>query len=86
MLTSVKIPSTESIQFHKIESFTTNSRETHPKFDVSQVPIYIHVDHIQSNFVYVSNFKRKVLFDKMKSAVIQLSTYRPQKIFAEVGM
>lgn len=54
MLTAVKIPSIDSIQFHRIQSFTTHSEQQHPKFATSQVPVYMQVDHIRSNFVYVS--------------------------------
>lgn len=54
MLTAVKIPSIDSIQFHRIQSFTTYSEQQHPTFATSQVPVYMQVDHIRSNFVYVS--------------------------------
>ncbi|XP_054283976.1 uncharacterized protein C05D11.1-like [Macrosteles quadrilineatus] len=53
MLKSVNIPSIESIQFHRIQTFTTDSKQPHPMFDTSQVPVYIQVDHITTNFVYI---------------------------------
>ncbi|XP_046677319.1 uncharacterized protein C05D11.1-like [Homalodisca vitripennis] len=53
MLTSVKIPSIESIQFHRIQAYTTSSASPHPKFDIGQVPVYMQLDHIHTNFVYM---------------------------------
>lgn len=56
MLTSIPIPKLDSVSYHPIKRFTTDTAEQHPKFDAREAPVYMHVDHIHSNFVYVSNF------------------------------
>ncbi|XP_067002472.2 uncharacterized protein C05D11.1 [Anabrus simplex] len=53
MLTSVGIPSTASIKFHPIQSYTTDSKEQHPKFNLGNVPIQMHLDNVHTNFVYM---------------------------------
>lgn len=52
MLTSVPIPSIESIKFHSIEKFTSQSSQQHPQFDISKTPLFFQVDHVKTNFVY----------------------------------
>ncbi|RZF32151.1 hypothetical protein LSTR_LSTR004014 [Laodelphax striatellus] len=54
MLTSVPVPSVDSISFHSIKSYTSDSAEQHPEFDLTQAPVYMHADHVLSNFVYMS--------------------------------
>jgi hypothetical protein len=61
MLTSVPIPSTLSINFHPVECFTTDSAEQHSKFDLSQVPVQMHLDNVHTNFVYVSSVLQKYI-------------------------
>ncbi|XP_069695441.1 uncharacterized protein C05D11.1-like [Periplaneta americana] len=53
MLTSVPIPSTSSINFHPVQCFTSDSEEQHPKFDLKQVPVQMHLDNVHTNFVYM---------------------------------
>ncbi|KAI5736858.1 hypothetical protein M8J76_007821 [Diaphorina citri] len=53
MLTCVPIPNINSINFHSIESFTSNSAKQHPNFDVSNSPLFFQIDHIKTNFVYL---------------------------------
>ncbi|PNF33802.1 Uncharacterized protein C05D11.1 [Cryptotermes secundus] len=53
MLTSIPIPSTSSINFHPIQCFTTDSAEQHSKFELSEVPVQMHLDSVHTNFVYM---------------------------------
>uniref|UniRef100_A0A1B6DB00 Peptidase M16C associated domain-containing protein n=1 Tax=Clastoptera arizonana TaxID=38151 RepID=A0A1B6DB00_9HEMI len=53
ILTSIKIPSIDSINFHPIKTYTTDSEEQHDQFDASKAPVYMQVDHILTNFVYM---------------------------------
>lgn len=53
MLTSVEIPSINSINFHNIVRYRTDLDERH-KIDLSKSPVYTYFDHVKSNFVYVS--------------------------------
>ncbi|XP_001603808.1 uncharacterized protein C05D11.1 [Nasonia vitripennis] len=52
-LTSVPIPSTDSINFHHIKSYTTESAEQHPRFNVDKLPFYTYLHHVNTNFVYM---------------------------------
>lgn len=56
LLTSVKIPSIESIQFYSFDTYSTNSLNQHNLFKITNAPIYMEVDNIKSNFVYVREF------------------------------
>lgn len=56
MLTSIHIPGIESINFHPIKAYTTDSNEQHPNFNAAEAPVFMQVDHIHTNFVYVSVF------------------------------
>ncbi|XP_012281093.1 uncharacterized protein C05D11.1-like [Orussus abietinus] len=53
VLTSVPIPNTDSINFHQIKSYSTDLPEQHPRFDVSNLPFYTYLDHVNTNFVYM---------------------------------
>lgn len=53
MLSSVPIPSTDLINFHYIKSYTTDTAEQHFKFNVSELPFYTYLDHVNTNFIYV---------------------------------
>ncbi|GLH01355.1 Presequence protease, mitochondrial [Gryllus bimaculatus] len=53
MLTSVSIPSTASINFHPIQSCTSDSIEQNPKFDLKKIPVQMHLDNVHTNFVYM---------------------------------
>ncbi|XP_015601715.1 uncharacterized protein C05D11.1 [Cephus cinctus] len=53
MLMSVSIPSTDSINFHHIKSYTSDTTEQHPKLDVGNLPFYTYLDHVNTNFVYM---------------------------------
>jgi len=65
LLTSLNIPNIECIQFYSYNTFTTNSIDQHDLFKITNAPIYMEVDNIKSNFVYVSIFlvKLKLIFD-----------------------
>lgn len=54
VLANVPIPSTDSINFHHIKSYTTETSEQHPRLDVAKLPLFTYLDHINTNFVYVS--------------------------------
>ncbi|XP_059480505.1 uncharacterized protein C05D11.1-like [Neocloeon triangulifer] len=55
MLTSVPIPGTGGINFHTIESFTSNNTEvSHPNFsDITSPGVTTYLLNIKSNFVYM---------------------------------
>ncbi|KAF6215152.1 hypothetical protein GE061_009903 [Apolygus lucorum] len=53
MLTSVPIPSTDSIKFHSINVFTSDSDKQDPRFNTKEVPLYVQLDHLKTNFVYL---------------------------------
>lgn len=54
MLTSLQIPNIECIQFYSFDTYSTNSIKQHHLFNITKAPIYMEVDNIKSNFVYVS--------------------------------
>lgn len=60
LLTSLNIPNIESINFYSFNTFTTNSIDQHDLFKITNAPIYMEVDNIKSNFVYVSIFLLKL--------------------------
>lgn len=62
LLTSLNIPNIDSIQFFSYNTFATNSVDQHDLFKINNVPIYMEVDNIKSNFVYVSIFLVKLKF------------------------
>lgn len=53
MLTSIPIPSTESIQFHDIVRYRTDLKQD-GKIDLSNTPIFTYFDDLKTSFVYVS--------------------------------
>ncbi|XP_003399672.2 uncharacterized protein C05D11.1 [Bombus terrestris] len=53
ILSSVPIPSTHLINFYYIKSYTTESSKQHSRFDVSKLPFYTYLDHVNTNFVYM---------------------------------
>ena len=53
VLTSVPIPSSDSITFHKIASTTTASDHQLDNFNLKQMPVYFQLDEISTNFVYL---------------------------------
>ncbi|XP_046735682.1 uncharacterized protein C05D11.1-like [Diprion similis] len=54
MLTCVPIPSTDSINFHHIKNFTSDTAEQHPKLNLNNLPLFTYLDHVNTNFVYMS--------------------------------
>ncbi|XP_017886890.1 uncharacterized protein C05D11.1-like [Ceratina calcarata] len=54
VLSSVPIPSTHLLNFHYIKSYTTETSKQHSRFDVSKLPFYTYLDHVNTNFVYMS--------------------------------
>lgn len=54
VLRSVPIPGTETIQHHKLLRCTTDTASECPQFNLKKVPIYTQLDHVNTNFVYVS--------------------------------
>ncbi|EZA55862.1 hypothetical protein X777_04081 [Ooceraea biroi] len=53
LLTNVAIPSTDSINFHHIKGYSTETSEQHPRFDVTKLPLFTYLDHVNTNFVYL---------------------------------
>lgn len=53
MLTSVPIPSIDSIKFHDIIRYRTDLCDKQ-RIDLSQTPVFTYFDHVKTNFVYVS--------------------------------
>ncbi|KAJ8679467.1 hypothetical protein QAD02_015254 [Eretmocerus hayati] len=51
-LTAVPVPSTNSIDFHPIKSYSTGT-EKHQKFDLDKLPFYTYLDHVNTNFIYM---------------------------------
>lgn len=60
MLTSVPIPSTDSINFHEIVRFS--SGEKHERLDLTETPVFTYFDHVNTNFVYVSINTKYIVF------------------------
>lgn len=56
LLTSLDIPNIECIKFYSYDTFSSNSVNQHELFKITNAPIYMEVDNIKSNFVYVSYF------------------------------
>lgn len=54
LLENVSIPSADSINFHHIKSYTTETPEQHPRLDTTKLPFFTYLDHVNTNFVYVS--------------------------------
>ncbi|GAB1870040.1 hypothetical protein CAJAP_11119 [Camponotus japonicus] len=53
VLANVPIPSTDSINFHHIKSYTTETSEQHSRLDVTKLPFFTYLDHVNTNFVYL---------------------------------
>lgn len=53
MLTSLPIPSLNSISFHNIVRYKTDMNEKQP-IDLSKTPVFTYFDNVKSGFVYVS--------------------------------
>ena len=53
VLTSVPIPSSSSILFHKVTSFSSTSEEQIENFNLKQMPVFFQFDQVSSNFVYL---------------------------------
>ena len=51
LLTSVPIPSSDSIIFHKVNSVNSNSPDQLDNFDLKQMPVFFQFNQINSNFV-----------------------------------
>lgn len=54
VLESIPVPGTDSIDFDHIKSYSTETLEQHPGLDVTQLPLFTHLDDTDTNFVYVS--------------------------------
>lgn len=75
VLTSLKIPNTECIQFYSFNTFSTNSIDQHDSFKITNAPIYMEVDNIKSNFVYVSSFLN-ILKNQTKHLICMFIVYQ----------
>ena len=51
LLTSLPIPSSNSILVHKVTSVNTNSPDQLDNFDLKRMPVFLQFDQISSNFV-----------------------------------
>lgn len=69
MLTSVPIPSLDSIKFHDIVRYKTDSCEKQ-HIDLSQTPVFTYFDHVKTNFVYVSRITDFVRFNHSLNSYI----------------
>jgi len=56
VLESLPVPGLDSIDFHHIKSYGTETSEQHPDLDVksSLLPFFTYLEHASTNFVYVS--------------------------------
>ncbi|XP_050536252.1 uncharacterized protein C05D11.1-like [Daktulosphaira vitifoliae] len=71
IFTSVKIPSVELIQFLSYDTFSSNSINQHNLFKTSDVPLFVEIDNIKSNFVYMR------VFINTKDLELNLKKYLP---------
>lgn len=55
VLAKVAVPSIDSITSHHIERYNTETDKQHPKLDVKNMPIFTYLDHVITDFVYVSS-------------------------------
>lgn len=62
LLRSLNIPDIDCIQFFSYSTFATNSIDQHDLFKINNAPIYMELDNVKSNFVYVSIFLVKLKF------------------------
>jgi len=62
LLRSLNIPDIDCIQFFSYSTFATNSIDQHDLFKINNAPIYMELDDVKSNFVYVSIFLVKLKF------------------------
>ena len=53
VLTSVPIPSSSSILFHKVTSLNSTSDQQIENFNLKQMPVFFQFDQVSSNFVYM---------------------------------
>jgi len=53
VLTSVPIPTTDSIKFHPVKTFTSSSVEQPSNFDLTKMPVFTQFNAVNSNFVYL---------------------------------
>lgn len=67
MLTSVAIPNIDSIKFHNIKRYRTDSEQDKP-LDLSKTSLFTYFDDLKTSFVYVSLvenvFKSLVIYSK----------------------
>lgn len=61
MITSVPIPSLNSIRFHNITRFKSDA-EPNQKINLSVAPVFTYFDHLKTNFVYVSTVSCYIIF------------------------
>lgn len=56
VLESIPVPGTDSIDFHHIKSYSTETLEQHPELDVrrAELPFFTYLEHANTNFIYVS--------------------------------
>lgn len=53
LLTKLPIPDVNKICFHSIKSYTTDSHND-SNINFSEAPVYMYIDDLKTNFVYVS--------------------------------
>ncbi|XP_050540397.1 uncharacterized protein C05D11.1-like [Daktulosphaira vitifoliae] len=71
MLTSIKIPNVDLIQFLTHDTFSSNSIYQHNLFKTSEVPLFVEIDNVKSNFVNM-----RVLINT-KDLALNLRKYLP---------
>ena len=52
VLTKLPIPDTNKISFHSIKSYTSDFKDNE-KINFSKAPVYMYIDDLKTNFVYV---------------------------------
>ncbi|XP_050536251.1 uncharacterized protein C05D11.1-like [Daktulosphaira vitifoliae] len=71
ILTSVTILNIELIQFLPYDTFSSNSINQHNLFKTSEVPLFVEIDNVKSNFVYMK------VFINTKDLELNLRKYLP---------
>lgn len=54
LLATIPVPSIEKVDFLSMTNYNTDSELQHPLFNTKNCPVYMHLDDVDSHFVYVS--------------------------------
>jgi len=53
ILRNMEVPSSDSIQFHRVKSYTSNSTDQMSQLKLNKMPVYFQFDQLDSNFLYL---------------------------------